>query len=142
MTALELEELVKAEAAKHARPRPAVVARYPRDPSYAALIENEFAAARERSADVRRASDIASITLAREGRVDIAALMSALKSDAGWSAGCEDDVARRFQAKRNQRNAQSRGEKMRAAWKEMLGARLAVVGRVLGRLATAPDHRL
>lgn len=141
MTALDLEELVKAECAKRARARRTVVTRYPRDPSYVELIANQFAAAQERSVEVRRAIDIASITLAREGRANMASLMSALMGDAGWSAGFNDDVARRFQAKRKQRNALSHGEKIRAAWREAIGQRFAVVGRLLGQMLDPDDHQ-
>lgn len=141
MTEVELAELVKAECARRAPARRTVVTRFPRDPSYVESIQTEFAAALERSADVRRASDIASITLAREGRANMASLISALMSDAGWSAGCDRDVGRRFQAKRGQRNAQSHSQKLRAAWREALGARFAVVGRIVGqRPATRSDR--
>jgi hypothetical protein len=138
MTGLNLDEVVNAERARRAAGRRTVVARYPSDPVYIELIESEFAAARERSANVRRASDVAIITLAREGRANMEPLMSALMGEPGWLANFNDDVDRRFQAKRRQRSAQSHGEKIRAAWKEATGARFAVVGRVLARWAAEP----
>lgn len=138
MTALELEELVKAECAKRARARPTIVARYPRNQSYAALIESEFAAARERSADVRRASDITSIRLARDGRASLTGLMSALMGDPGWSAAFNADVERRFQAKRRQRPLEGHGARIRSAWRAAMGERLAVVSDALQRASEAP----
>lgn len=139
MTVLELEELVKAECAKRARARPTVVARYPRNQTYAALIESEFAAAREQSVDVRRASDIASITLARDGRASLTGLMSALMGDPGWSAAFNADVERRFQAKRRQRPLDGHAAKIRAAWRAATGERIAVLGQVIQRLAGGPQ---
>jgi hypothetical protein len=124
------EESVKAAAAQPGQRRHRS-ARLPRDPVYVERVATEFGATMARSAEVRTACDIVAITLSRDGRASLAVLMSALMGDPCWSANVDADVEQRFQARRHQRRREGHGQKLRAAWRDVIDDRFAIVAQLV-----------